>query len=318
MDTDSNRTARGENQKDNRATFGARFSNVSENLGDAEKYIESCTDKKEILEALTFAVIAEELARMTITKQKMIAGEIADVDKERLVSAWAILACHYKGAKHQKILEEGVNQLRKLTPEEAHLVIHEIRCAIEPMVNWAMEVKEVNLNLDIPILGKIGLGRFYLNLKGARVAIRKFQGSAVRLVTEYSLWLAVVLGMVHWIAWTIFNESFLVQNFEGIAKIVWPILLVPTTLLVWVLWRNGGPEFLRDANELARFAIRLGVWLLVVSGWCSWIVWLSFGLPGDFPILVPLAKMALPFFLVFGSLAAWLLKRKSEDNSNDT
>lgn len=318
MDADSNRTTLGENQKDNGATFGARFSNVSESLGDAEKYIGSRMDKKEILADLAFAVVAEELGRLTITKQKMIAGEITDVDKERLMSDWKVLARHYKGAKHQKILEAGVNQLRKLTPEETRHVIHEIRCAIEPTVNWAMEVKEVNLNLDIPILGKIGLGKFHLFLKGPRVAVRKFQGRVVRLVTEYSLWLAVVLGMVHWIAWTIFNESFLVQNFEGMAKILWLILLIPTTLLVWALWREGGPGFLSEANKLARFAIRLGVWFLVVAGWSFCVVWLFFGLPGDFPFLVPLAKLALPFFLVFGSLAAWLLARTSKPDSNDS
>ena len=296
--------------------FGARFSNVSESLGEAEKYIASRMDKEEILRALTVAVIAEELTRLTITKQKMIAGEIADLDKERLISDWEVLARHYKGAKHQKILEEGVNQIRKVTPEETRLVIHEIRCAIEPTVNWAMEAKAVNLNLDIPILGKIVLGKFHLNMKGPRVAIRKFQGRVVRLVTEYSLWLAVALGMVHWIAWTIFNESFLVQNFEGMAKIVWLILLIPTTLLVWALWRDGGPGFLSEANKLARSAFRLGVWSLVAGGWSFCVVWLFFGLPEDLPLLVALAKMALPFVLIFGSLAAWLLARKSTHNSH--
>ena len=137
MDADSNLTARGENHKDKKVTFGARFSNVSESLGDAEKHLGSRMDKKEILEALASAVTAEEVTRLTITKQKMIVGEITDIDKERLISDWEVLARHYRGAKHQHILEAGLKQLSKLTPEETRLVVHEIRCAIEPTVNWS-------------------------------------------------------------------------------------------------------------------------------------------------------------------------------------
>ena len=262
VDTDANLTARGENQKDKEVTFGARFSNVADSLGEAEKYIGSHLDKQESLRALAFAVVAEESSHLTITKQKMIAGELIDIDKARLIADWEVLARHYRGAKHQQILEAGVKQLRKLTPEETRHGVHEIRCALESTVNWSMETRTVNLHLELPALGKIALGKFHVNLKGPRVAVRKFLGRAVRLVTASCLWLAVAWGMVHWFAWTIFNEPFLVQHFEGTAKVALCFLLVPTTFLVWHFGETRAQNF--SAKQINWYVLPLswscGLW----------------------------------------------------------
>ena len=143
---------------------------------NALKHIESYQDKNEIIRDLTAAVIVQEISRMTLAKTRMFAGELSDVNQGDLIIVWQVLSRHYAGGKYQASLDKGIRQLEKLTQEEARHVIYEIRCAVEPTINREMEEKTIKIKLDIPIIGKIGLGSFRFNVRGTRLAIEKISG----------------------------------------------------------------------------------------------------------------------------------------------
>ena len=115
-------------------------------LDKALEQISDRQDKHQIVRALTAAVIAQEMSRITVTKSKMVSGDLSSIDTQRLLSDWQVLSRHYAGAKHQDVLDAGIIQLRKLDLDDAQRVIHEIRCAVEPTVNWAIEEKTTRLS----------------------------------------------------------------------------------------------------------------------------------------------------------------------------
>ena len=152
---------------------------------------------------------------MTVTKAKMDAGIRSAIDAERLHSDWQVLCRHYAGGKHARILDHGVTQLAKLSPEQAHEVIYTIRRSIEPSLNWAMEEKVVTVNLGLPFVRKLRIANLRFSLRGTRVAMRSLGERLVRLGVQGILWLAVALGTAHWISWTFFDEPYLALTFGG-------------------------------------------------------------------------------------------------------
>ena len=163
-------------------------------LDKALEQISDRQDKHQIVRALTAAVIAQEMSRITVTKSKMVSGDLSSIDTQRLLSDWQVLSRHYAGAKHQDVLDAGIIQLRKLDLDDAQRVIHEIRCAVEPTVNWAIEEKTMKLGIEIPFLKRTGLGHLHLNFIGPNITMRRFQARAIRIFVQYGLWLAVAFG----------------------------------------------------------------------------------------------------------------------------
>ena len=207
------------------------------------------------------------------------------------------------------MFEKGLRQMEKLTSEETENVIHEIRRLVTPTLNREMEVKEIKIGFNLPIIGKIGLGKFEWSMQGPRVSIRKFQRRLLRSICGSLLWLSVMFGTAHWIMWTMFNNPYLVYEFEGMAKVAQFVLLLPTTIFLWVFGRDEGPQLVKRGRKLARSGIWLGWCALVVGGWIYWFIWVLFEVPVGLRLLEPLLKMALPFFLVSGGFSAWLVGR---------
>ena len=138
-------------------------------------------DSRQIIQGIAAAICVQELTRMVVTKVRMDAGIRSAVDSERVRSDWQVLCRHYAGAKHARVLDHGVTQLEKLSPDQAGEVIYAIRRSIEPSLNWAMEEKVVKIGLALPVVGKLGIGNLHFNLRGTRVAIQSLRG---RLLTR--------------------------------------------------------------------------------------------------------------------------------------
>ena len=158
---------------------------------------------------------------------------------------------------------------------------------------------EIRIPLRIPFLGNISLVNCELNIRGTPIAIGKF----FRLLAQSFLWIAVAFGTAHWVSWTIFDQSYLVDKFEEVAKLTQLLLLFSTTVIVWALTRrdednirSGWPRFLR----------RMAAWVTVTAGWCYWAAWLIMEIPSGIPGLEEAVKLSLPFFLVCGSFGAWI------------
>ncbi len=228
-----------------------------------------------------------------------------------------MLSRHYVGGKHQTSLDKGIRQLEKLTKEEARHVIYEIRCAIETTINREMEEKTINIGLAIPVIGKIGLGSIRLNVRGTRLAVRKFQGRFVRLLVKNSLWLAVIAGTIHWISWTIFDEPFLASRFENLAKVIQFVLLLPITFGVLIITQSDILSFIGDKTNSLRKFIKWALWFIAVGGWFYWIIWLLFGIPKGVTGLEEVLQLSLPFLLILGSVGVWMfgLIFKGEKNN---
>ena len=282
-------------------------------LDRALKQIKSHKGQKKvaIVRAIMGAVIAQEMSRMLVTKQEMVAGLLQIEDRDTLVSDWRVLARHYAGTKYQKLFEAGAEQIRLLSPSESQKVIREIRSATESILNKAMREKKIRVGFKLPFLGEIG--KFYINVQGPVTAIRRFQGRMARRLVQSVLWIAVVFGTAHWISWTIFNQSYFSANFEGLAKLTQFLLLIPTTLVVWVFARRGKncsrSKWLRDL-------LRLAAWFAVAAGWCYWVVWLILGIPSGIPGIEEATKLSLPFFLACGSFGAWIAGRVFQEGQD--
>lgn len=61
---------------------------------ELERRLPDHEDRGSILSGLVRAVVTEEVARQTITKQPMISGQVTDIDKNSVVSRWKCLAEH--------------------------------------------------------------------------------------------------------------------------------------------------------------------------------------------------------------------------------
>ena len=214
-------------------------------------------DRQQIIKGIAGAICVQELTRMAVTRIKMDAGIRSAIDAETVRSDWQTLCRHYAGAKHAPVLDNGVTQLEKLSPEQAEEVIYTIRRSIEPSLNWAMEEQVLKIGLALPVVGRIGIGNLHFNLRGTRVAMRSLRGRLIRLAVQAVLWLAVAAGTVHWTTWTFFDEPYLATTFGGLAKLTQFTLLLSTTLLVWALarvQRDGSTAWHGPIPKVVRFA----------------------------------------------------------------
>ena len=231
----------------------SNLTGVVDDLDDALAGSSGRPDSRQIIQGIAAAICVQELTRMAVTKIKMDAGVRSTVDAERVRSDWQVLCRHYAGAKHARILDHGVTQLEKLSPEQAEEVIFTIRSSIETSLNWAMEEKVVKIGLALPVVGKIGIGNLRFNLRGTRVAMQSLKGRLLRLAVQVVLWLAVAAGTVHWTSWTFFDEPYLALTFGGLAKITQFILLMSTTLVVWALARVLRDDSTASRSRVSRF-----------------------------------------------------------------
>lgn len=283
----------------------SKLSSFVDDLDDSLADSLDRSDRRQIIQGIAAAICAEELARMTVTRTKMDAGIRSAIDAESVRSDWQVLCRHYAGSRYARILDHGVAQLEKLSPEQAREVIYRIRCSMEPSLNWAMEEKEVKIGLSLPVVGRIGIGNLRFNLRGTRVAMQSLRGRLIRLAAQGVLWSAVVAGTVHWISWTFFDQPYLASTFGGLAKFTQFILLISTTLVVWALARIRRDDFTERHSRVSRF-IRYAAWGVVASGWSYFLVWLLLGISNEASALEAAAKLLMPFFLVSGGLAAWI------------
>ena len=269
-------------------------------------------EKAAIVRPIMGAVIAQEMLRMLVTKQEMVAGLLQIEDRDTLISDWRVLARHYAGTKYQKLFEAGAEQIRLLSPPESQKVIREIRSVTESILNNAMREKKIRMGFRLPFLGEIG--KFYISVRGPVAAIRRFQGRMARRLVQSLLWIAVVFGTAHWISWTIFDQLYFVANFEGWAKLTQFLLLIPTTVVVWVFARRR-----KNSNRRKWLGdlLRLAAWFTVVAGWCYWVVWLILDIPSGIPGLEEATKLSLPFFLACGSIGAWIAGRVFQEGQDE-
>ena len=297
--------------------INSKLSGLVDDLDNALADTLDRPDSRQIIRGLTAAVLVQEMTRMTVTKAKMDAGTQRSIDAERLHSDWQALCRHYAGSKHATVLDNGVTQIEKLSPEEAQKVIHAIRDTIEPTLNWAMEEEVVTIGLNLPLVGKIGIGKLNFNLRGTRVAMQTLRGRLIRSVVQGVLWLAVMIGATHWISWTFFDEPYLASEFVSIAKLTQFILLLSTTFVVWTLTRNPGDNSAARYGRLLGSIRRMAVWVIVAAGWCHLLVWLLFDTPSEVAGLEVAAKLLLPFFLASASIAAWVSGRIFRTDGKD-
>ena len=294
---------------DGQDTSNTGGAGIPMDLTEAQQYIPR-DDSSEIVSQLKASVAGQEMSRIIVTKSKMTVGLQSEIDRDQLMAYWRVLAHHYRGSKFQEIFERGVKQLQKLSPENSKIIVHMIRQSIESTLNREMEQKEINFGLNIPLIGKIGLGKLRLAARGPRISLRRLQMRLFRLVIEIVVGMSVLLGTLHWIAWTIFNEPYLAQTFTSTAKFVQLVLLLATTIIVWAITRDGGPQFdTVDKRKLTGTIFRFIGWSLVLGGWIHWWGWLLFDGASELVFLEPVLKMTLPFFLLSGCVLAWLLRR---------
>ena len=273
-------------------------------------------DSRQIIQGIAAAICVQELTRMVVTKIKMDASVRSTVDAGRVRSDWQVLCRHYAGAKHARILDHGVTQLEKLSPEQAKEFIYTIRRSIEPILNLAMEEKVVKIGLALPVIGKIGIGNLRFNLRGTRVAMQSLRSRLLRLAVQVFLWLAVAAGTVHWTSWTFFDEPYLASTFGSLAKFAQFILLMSTTLVVWALARVPLDDPTARRSRISRF-LRFAAWGIVAAGWCHFLGWLLLGISGEASGLEAPAKLLLPFFLALSGIAAWVSGRIFRGDGNN-
>lgn len=263
------------------------------------------TDRRKVLQGIAAALCVQELTRMIVTKVKMDAGIRSTIDTTLIRSDWQVLCRHYAGSKYARILDHGVTQLEKLSPEQAEDVIYTIRRSIEPGLNWAMEEKTLKIGLALPVVGKLGIGNLHFNLRGTRAAIQSLRGRLLRLAVQVVLWSAVAVGTVHWTSWTFFDEPYLASTFDSMAKFVQFILLGSATLVLWALARVRHKDSTPRRSRISRF-LRFTAWCVVAAAWCQFLGWLFLGISAEAIWLEAPAKLLFPFFLTLSGIAAWI------------
>ena len=272
-------------------------------LTDVERHIRR-DDRREIAKGILTAVFWQEVTRSQVTGYKMSSGSKSSIDKDQLIECWRALAHHYRGARHQGALELGAEQLEKLSPAEAISVVYAIRREVEPVLNKEMETKQLRIGINVPILGQIGLGTLRWTARGPRVSIRKLRWRLVRLLVEIVVWTSAVLGTIHWIAWTIFNEPYLTQVFDGVAKLIQLFLLISTTCIVL-----GVARVVAKRKRSIQLVVRIGGWSFVAGGWSLWLYWVLFSTDSTLVVLEPVLKIGLVFCVLSAYLIGWLLRR---------
>ena len=278
------------------------FSSFEGDFGSIAARIQSGVEKRDIVQALTAAIVAQELTRIAVTKSKMDIGQRSDFDKGQLVAYWRVPSDHYEGSRAGKAFVKGVEHLEKLSSEEVTDVVYEIRRMVKPELDREMEETELKLHFDLPLLGKIGFGKFKWTARGPLVAIRKFRMRLLRRLFEGVIWSSVLLGTVHWLTWMIFDWPYLAESFVGIAKVVQFVLLALTTTLVWGLW-------LVNSRSWSRTAILYGGWSVLAIGWVYWLMWVVFGRMIDGVIVEGVKQIGLLVFVLSGGITCWIVRR---------
>ena len=286
----------------------SRVTGLIDNLNDALVDSLDRQDSKQIIQGIAAAICVQELTRMTVTRIKMDAGIRSTIDPECVCTDWQALCRHYAGTKYANILDHGVSQLEKLNSEQAREIIFAIRRSMESSLNWAMEEKAVKIGLSLPIVGKLGIGNLYFNLRGTRVAMRSLAGRCIRLVVQGALWLSVLAGAIHWIVWTFFQEPYLALTYSSLAKLTQFLLVTSATLVVWALARAKRDDATIGHGRMFS-AARFFAWAIVIAGWSHFLAWLLFGISIEAGGVEPVTKLLLPFFIVCGAIAAWISGR---------
>ena len=83
----------------NREVLAAR---IWHQLEGVEEYLGNRDDRREIVDALLSSVVAQEMTRMAVTKNRMNTEGKSDIDKDRLIAYWRVLAHHYRGTKDSR------------------------------------------------------------------------------------------------------------------------------------------------------------------------------------------------------------------------
>ena len=273
-------------------------------------------DAQDIIRGLVVAVLVEEVTRMTVTKRKMNVSICEEIDIKQLSADWQTLSRHYAGSKYAHAFENGVLQLEKIPHKEAQKIIQEIKYGLEDDLNWAMEMRTVNYNIKLPIAGKLVKGKLNINLHGTRIAIQSLGPRMLRMGVQFILWLAVALGTAHWVDLIFFPDSKLFSDFEGVVKLAQFILLSLTTLVICLLFlsnNNNSKALMKHVPKTTR----LVVWIIVAAGWCSFVAWILFGSLVGGVVLEIAEKVLLPFFLVGGSISAWISGRIFRANDKE-
>lgn len=281
---------------------------------ELERRLPDHEDRGSILSGLVRAVVTEEVARQTITKQPMISGQVTDIDKNAVISRWKCLAEHYRGSKHEQHLRDGVEQLEGLNPDVAVQMIHHIRRQLAPAINWSMERTVIQPSVKVP------WGRFVLDgfqVRGTRVALWKWRSQVVRLAARAVLWSAAISGSVHWILWVMFEQPYLLQQFPGVAKAVQFILIGCTTLFAWAFTRSRSARPRAGRSRLVGAGVAIGCWGLLAAAWVHWILWVVFRVPDLLVPVEPFAKMGQALFLMAALAAAFVLSKRLQEGDQD-
>ena len=281
--------------------FPGAFPGSEDDLERIAARLRNIEEPVNTVRTLAAAVVAQEVTRIAVTKSRMDVGVRSDVDKSQLVACWRVLGNHYEGSRAGEALVCGVEHLERLPSKEASDVVYEIRCMVKPVLDKEMEEEELELKFDIPLLGKIGLGKFRWAARGPRVAIRKLRVRLLRYLIEGVLWTSVLLGAVHWFAWMIFDQPYLSQQFDGIAKAVQFILLALTTLNVLVFG-------IAISRRGPRVAIRWGGSAIIVTGWGYWLMWVLLDQSIDGVVVEGLAQIGVLVFVLSGGIACWIVR----------
>ena len=61
---------------------------------------------------------------------------------------------------------------------------------------------------------------------------------------------------------------------------------------------------MRSAKTLLGNLLRSLAWLIIVSGWIYWVIWLIRDVPSDLPAVAAAEKLVPLFILAFGGLGA--------------
>lgn len=277
-------------------------------LKGAHALISSYEDADKILGGLVAAIVSQELTVMAIENRSMVVGDSSSIVKDQLIRDWRALTRHYARTKYEAVFDNGVDQLSKLTEEEARQVILQIRQFVEPLVDQEMGHTESSIKLEIPLWSPIKF-RFLGWLKGPRAGLRRFQGHVIRVLIQGSLWLSVGFWAIHWASWTLFDAPYLADNYKQLADITRFLLLGSSTLMVWVLLRGAKRKPRHGAKRILEGVLASAAWLIIGAGWVHWTASLMFEIPRAVPVLDSIDKLVLLFFLLFGSLGAWVSGR---------
>ena len=290
---------------------------VSE-LKEAHAAIATHDEGRKILSGLFAATVAQEVVVMAIEDRDMAAGEHANLGKDELIRDWQALSRHYARTKYERVFENGAEQLAKLSDEEAEEVIIHIRKCSEPLINEVWGHTKSTIKLEIPVVGSFKW-RFSGNLKGPRAGIKRIQHRTIRTALQGMLWISIGFWAIHWGSWTLFGKPYLTENYTGLANVTGCFMLGAATLVLWALMAGDKRKEQRGVKRILRKSLRGCTWLIIASGWGYWASSLMFEIPSGNSIWDGIHKLAVLFFVVFGSLGAWtcgvILRRLLENQS---